>query len=141
MKETSLMFREETGFYEIHIGYICIYIIKKKPESVFELQQGDVCISSVTLAELYYGVEKSQCKDRNKLALMHFLAPVEVLAFSEKAALSYGEIRAELEKKGEVIGVYDMMIAAHCISENMVLVSNNVNEFCGIEALKLENWV
>jgi tRNA(fMet)-specific endonuclease VapC len=124
---------------------ICIYIIKKKPEKVFEkfcsLKPGDICISVVTLAELQFGIEKSQNKERNKLALVYFLAPVEIIPFSEKAAVSFGKIRAELEQKGSIIGAYDMMIAAHCMSEGLALVSNNISEFKRIDGLKLENWI
>jgi tRNA(fMet)-specific endonuclease VapC len=124
---------------------ICIYIIKKKPEKVFNkfrsLKLGDICISSVTLGELEYGVEKSEYKERNKIALAYFLTPVEILSFSEKAALIFGKIRAGLEITGNVIGVYDMQIAAHCMSERLTLVSNNTSEFVKIDGLMLENWV
>ncbi|MDN5330880.1 MAG: tRNA(fMet)-specific endonuclease VapC [Tepidanaerobacteraceae bacterium] len=124
---------------------ICIYIIKKKPTEVIErfkkLDIGDICISSITLAELWYGVEKSQYKEKNRAALAAFIAPFEILPFSDKAATSYGEIRAFLEKRGESIGAYDLLIAAHALSENLTLVTNNVREFARIPGLSVENWV
>ncbi|AZO94926.1 type II toxin-antitoxin system VapC family toxin [Halocella sp. SP3-1] len=123
---------------------ICIYIIKEKPEKVINkfhtLDVGDVCISSITLAELEYGVEKSQYTERNRLALAGFLSSIEVLPFSDKAASEYGRIRAELERQGNIIGAYDLMIGAHALSENITLVTNNTKEFQRINNLSLENW-
>jgi tRNA(fMet)-specific endonuclease VapC len=124
---------------------ICIYIIKKKPPKVIDtlmkLEIGDVCISAITLAELEYGVEKSQHCERNKIALIGFLTPLEILPFSDKSAVKFGEIRATLEKKGQVIGAYDLLIGAHAFSENLTLVTNNTKEFSRIPNLSLENWV
>jgi len=123
---------------------MCIYIIKKKPLHVFETLKrqniGDVCISAITLAELEYGVEKSQQRERNKIALMGFLAPLEILAFSCKSAVKFGEIRAALEKQGQIIGAYDLLIGAHALSENLTLVTNNTKEFSRIPNLSLDNW-
>ncbi|HLW31810.1 MAG TPA: type II toxin-antitoxin system VapC family toxin, partial [Aequorivita sp.] len=104
------------------------------------LDIGDVCISSITLAELQYGVEKSKYKERNKLALAAFLSSIEILPFSDNAAAEYGRIRANLEKQGNIIGAYDLMIGAHALSENITLVTNNAKEFRRIENLSLENW-
>jgi tRNA(fMet)-specific endonuclease VapC len=122
---------------------ICIYIIKKKPVKVLEtlkrLDIGDVCISAITLAELEYGVEKSQQRERNKIALTSFLAPLEILPFSASDAVTYGEIRAALEKRGQVIGAYDLLIAAHALSKNLILVTNNTREFSRITGLSLQN--
>jgi tRNA(fMet)-specific endonuclease VapC len=124
---------------------ICIYIIKKKPEEVFirfsEFQPGDIGISSNTLAELEYGVSKSINKIRNKIALTGFLTPLSILPFSENAARVFGEIRAALEREGRVIGGYDMLIAAHALSEQLTLVTNNISEFKRISELRVENWV
>ncbi|MDD3268370.1 MAG: type II toxin-antitoxin system VapC family toxin [Syntrophomonadaceae bacterium] len=123
---------------------ICIYIIKKKPAAVFRvfqsLKPGDVCISSVSYAELQYGVYKSQDQVRNRIALLNFLAPIEILPFSDRAAAIYGEIRAALENRGQVIGPYDLLIAAHALSEKLVLVSNNTREFSRIPQLQIQNW-
>src|SRR5690554_2916693 len=123
---------------------ICIYIIKEKPQKVLDkfksLDIGDICISSITLAELEYGVEKSDYKERNKLALAGFLSSIEILPFSDKAAAEYGKIRTNLERQGNIIGAYDLMIGAHALSEDITLVTNNTKEFNRIKNLSLENW-
>lgn len=124
---------------------ICIYIIKKQPESVIKklsLQNSeDICISAITLSELMYGVEKSLYPAKNKQALLSFLSTIKVLDFDNKASFSYGKIRAELEKQGMPIGSSDYFIAAHALSEGMTLVTNNTKEFKRVPDLKLENWV
>ncbi len=124
---------------------MCIYLIKKQPKNVFEkfrtLDLGDVCISSVTLSELMYGVQKSQHQEKNKAALEEFLSPVDIISFDEAAAVCYGEIRAALEKKGMIIGPLDMMIAAHAKSLNAIIVTNNKKEFSRVSHLKIEDWV
>ena len=123
---------------------ICIYIIKKKSRKLLDtfksLEVGEVCISSITLAELEYGVYKSLFIEKNKIALASFLVPITILAFTDKAAVVYGNIRAELEKTGQPIGAYDLLIAAHAISENLVLVTNNTKEFDRIPILALTDW-
>ena len=123
---------------------ICIYAIKHKPEKVFKkLQQtdpDDVCISSVTYAELVHGVEKSSAKERNRIALTLLLSCIEIMSFDTKAAEEYGKVRADLELKGEVIGPLDLMIAGHAKSLNCTLVTNNIKEFQRIKGLKAANW-
>ena len=123
---------------------MCIYLIKKQPKNVFDkfrtLDLGDVCISSVTLSELMYGVQKSQHQEKNKAALEEFLSPIDIISFDEEAAVSYGEIRASLEKNGMVIGPLDMMIAAHAKSLNAIIVTNNTKEFSRVPHLKIEDW-
>ena len=124
---------------------ICINVIKHKPESVFrklkKIKPEDVCISSITYAELAYGVEKSAQPERNRLALSMMLSSIEIVAFDDSAAADYGEIRASLEKGGTPIGSLDMLIAAHARSAGCTLVTNNTKEFCRVEGLKLANWV
>lgn len=124
---------------------ICIYIIKNKSPQVLKALKtvgvGNVCISAITLAELEYGVEKSRQKEKNRFALTNFLVPFEILPFNDRAAKDCGKIRAELEKKGQTIGAYDLLIGAHALSENLTLVTNNVNEFKRIADLRIENWV
>ena len=124
---------------------ICIYVIKHKPETVFQKLQNinpeDVCISSVTYAELVHGVEKSATVEKNRLALSMLLANMEILDFDVDAADCYGKIRAALEKKGTPIGPLHMMIAAHAQSLGYTVVTNNVKEFSRMSALKIENWV
>jgi tRNA(fMet)-specific endonuclease VapC len=124
---------------------ICIYIIKKKPEAVFNkfssLEIGSVGISTITLAELRFGVAKSLYPERNAQALEQFITPLEILDFGEIATHEYGNIRSFLEKQGTVIGSLDMLIAAHAKSLNAILISNNLKEFSRIPDLKLENWI
>ena len=123
---------------------ICIYAIKHKPEQVLlRLQKHDpseICISSVTYAELVHGVEKSQAIERNRVALALLLAKIEIMNFDALAAESYGKIRADLEKAGKPIGPLDMMIAGHAKALGYVVVTNNTKEFERVEGLKLENW-
>lgn len=123
---------------------ICIYVIKHKPEQVFlKLQEHDpseVCISTVTYAELIHGVEKSQSIEKNRVALALFLANIEIMDFDSSAAESYGKIRADLEKAGKPIGSLDMMIAGHAKSLGYTMVTNNTKEFMRVNGLKLENW-
>ena len=123
---------------------ICIYVIKHKPEKVLRKLQTihpeDVCISSVTYAELVHGVEKSAAVEKNRLALFMLLANMEIMGFDVEAADCYGKIRADLEKKGRPIGPLDMMIAGHGQSLGYTVVTNNVKEFSRVSALRIENW-
>lgn len=123
---------------------ICIYIIKKQPANVLKkfssLHLTDVCISSVTFAELMFGVAKSQHPQKNKTALEEFVLPMEIMPFDDEAARYYGHLRTYLEKKGIPIGPMDLMIAAHAQSTCSVLVTNNEKEFTRIPELKVENW-
>ncbi len=124
---------------------VCIYLIKKKPPQV--LQQfrshliGDIGISSITVAELQYGVQKSQYPEQNQQALEQFLVPLVIAGFDEQAAATYGKIRAALEAQGTPIGALDMLIAAHALSLGVTLVTNNVREFSRVPELQLVNWV
>jgi tRNA(fMet)-specific endonuclease VapC len=124
---------------------ICIYAIKHKPEKLFqklqEVEPEDVCVSSVTYAELVHGVEKSAAVEKNRLALSLMLANIEIMDFDVDATIYYGKIRANLEKKGTPIGPLDMMIADHAQSLAYTLVTNNVREFSRVEGLKIKNWI
>lgn len=123
---------------------ICIYIIKKKPSQVFEkfkdLPLGSVGISSITLAELIYGVKKSAQSEKNQIALNQFLVPLDIVEFDANAAVEYGKIRAELERAGTPIGPLDMLIASHVKSLKLTLVTNNEKEFKRVDGLRIENW-
>jgi tRNA(fMet)-specific endonuclease VapC len=123
---------------------ICIYIIKKKPTSVFdkfkELTIGSIGISTITLAELQYGIMKSSNPQKNLEALEKFILPLEIVDFDFKATIEYGKIRAELERKGTIIGPLDTLIASHAKSLELILVTNNEREFNRIPDLKIENW-
>ena len=123
---------------------ICFYAIKHKPEKVFrrllETDPEDVCISSVTYAELSCGVEQSDAVEKNRVALIALLAKLEILDFDVAAADEYGKIRADLEKRGMPIGPLDMMIAGHAKSLGYTLVTNNMKEFSCVKDLIAENW-
>nr|WP_255478762.1 type II toxin-antitoxin system VapC family toxin [Rufibacter sp. XAAS-G3-1] len=118
-----------------------IYIIKKKPEIVLErfkeLTLGNVGISTITLAELEYGIRKSGSPDRNLEALNQFLVPLDIKDFDYNAAVEYGKIRASLEKAGTPIGPLDTLIAAHALSLNTTLVTNNEKEFNRVAGLRI----
>ena len=124
---------------------ICIYIIKNKPLQVLrrfkEFDPGDLALSSITVAELTYGAYKSAQRERNLKALEDFLYPFDIVEFDADDARIYGEIRAALEKRGQVIGGLDMLIAACAMANDMILVTNNTREFQRIEGLVIENWV
>ena len=123
---------------------ICIYIIKQKPPEVLkrflDYQVGEIAISSITLAELRYGVAKSHYREKNAKALDDFILPLEILPFDEEATRSYGEIRASLEKAGAPIGSMDLLIAAHAVSQGVTLVTNNTREFERVLGLNTVNW-
>ncbi|MFV1981161.1 MAG: type II toxin-antitoxin system VapC family toxin [Rhodothermia bacterium] len=104
------------------------------------LPAGSVGVSSITSSELYYGVSKSRNASQNRQALVEFLAPLNVAPYDETAASHYGELRAALEKSGNVIGSLDMLIAAHALSLGLTLVTNNLGEFQRVAGLALENW-
>jgi tRNA(fMet)-specific endonuclease VapC len=124
---------------------ICIYIIKQKPTSVLERflrsEISQIGISTITLSELSYGVTKSSRPQQNQIALMQFIAPLEILPYDDLAAQHYGNLRARLEIQGRTIGSLDMLIAAHALSIACILVTNNEKEFCRIPHLKIDNWV
>ena len=122
---------------------ICIYVIRQRPKQmlgIFNDNVGQMAISSLTIAELIHGVEKSQQKANNRLILEDFVSHLEVLDYTPKAAQHYGIIRADLEIKGTPIGVNDLHIAGHAISEGLTLVTNNEKEFNRIKSLFVENW-
>lgn len=123
---------------------ICIYIINAKPAAVLQrfrqYRTGEIGMCSVVAAELAYGVAKSG-SIRNRQALEMFLAPLAILPFDEPAVWAYGELRAELERKGQMIGSLDTLIAAHALSQGALLVTNNTDEFARVPGLQLANWV
>jgi len=102
---------------------------------------GDVGISSITLAELRFGVSKSARRQQNQAALDQFLLPLDIAAFDELAADSYGDVRAELESNGTPIGPLDTLIAGHGLSLNVVLVTHNMREFRRITGLRIDDWL
>ncbi|WP_038213372.1 type II toxin-antitoxin system tRNA(fMet)-specific endonuclease VapC [Xenophilus azovorans] len=122
----------------------CIYIINRRPPEVFThfdgLRAGEVAISSITGAELAFGVAKSGSL-RNQAALDKFLAPLDILPFEEAAMRCYGSLRSELERKGTPIGALDLLIAGHALALGATLVTNNLREFQRVPGLRMENWV
>ena len=123
---------------------ICIYIMNERPVRVIKkfkkLELGEVGISTITVSELQYGVMKSTYRKENQQRFYQFIAPLEILAYDEMAAGVYGNIRFQLEKNGQPIGPLDLLIAAHALSQNLILVTNNDKEFKRIRSLKVENW-
>jgi tRNA(fMet)-specific endonuclease VapC len=122
---------------------IAIYVIKRRPLvalALFNQHAGSMAISSITLAELLHGAEKSQDAVRSMAVVEDFCSRLDVLPYGPKAAQHYGSIRAALERKGLPIGVNDLHIAAHARSEGLTLVSNNLREFERVDALLLANW-
>lgn len=120
----------------------CIYTIKRKPLEVrrmFNIHSGAISISTVTLGELVHGVEKSDNQRLNRITLEGFVGRLEVINYDEAAAYQFGQLRHEL--KGQEIGPYDFMIAAHARSLGLTLITNNTREFGRVEGLRVENWV
>lgn len=123
---------------------IVVYVLKRRPVellSTFNANTNRMAISSITLAELMHGAEKSLRVSENLAAIEDFCSRLQVLPYGAKAAQHYGAIRAALEKIGQPIGVNDLHIAGHARSEGLTLVTNNVCEFERVPALELENWV
>jgi len=122
---------------------ICIYVINSRPEKVLERfrqeRLGDIGISSITAAELAFGVAKSGSV-RNRQALDMVLCTLEILPFDESVIWHYGSLRTDLERRGQPIGALDTMIAAHALATDMILVTNNTREFDRVLGLRLENW-
>lgn len=123
---------------------ICIDLIRDRPPSLLERFSShavrDIGISVITLAELEYGVSKSSRPAKNREALEQFVSPLEVAAFERPATAAYGRLRAALEKKGQLIGSMDLLIAAHAVSLDVRLITHNVREFARVPGLKTEDW-
>ncbi|WP_184744315.1 type II toxin-antitoxin system tRNA(fMet)-specific endonuclease VapC [Spirochaeta isovalerica] len=124
---------------------ICIYLMKNKyphlQAKVEEKPISSLALSSVTLAELEYGISKSKYPEKNKDLLYGFISPFDIVSFSELDAENFGYIRAILERSGTPIGPYDLQIAAQCLTRNLCLITNNVKEFERVPNLKIENWI
>ncbi|SDQ13746.1 tRNA(fMet)-specific endonuclease VapC [Pseudovibrio sp. Tun.PSC04-5.I4] len=123
---------------------ICIFTIKNRPEEVrkqFETYSNQMAVSTVTTMELIYGAEKSAKPAENLSVIEGFLARLNVLNYDHDAAGQTGQLRAELAKKGQPIGPYDMMIAGHARALGLILVTNNTREFNRAPGLRVEDWV
>lgn len=123
---------------------ICIYLIKRRSDELLNRMRvyrtGEIGVSVVTVAELQYGVSKSQNKERNQAALETFLLPLDIADFSFTVAVTYGDIRAQSERQGQSIGPLDTMIAAHALSLDVPLLTNNTREFERVKGLRVEDW-
>jgi|WetSurMetagenome_2_1015567.scaffolds.fasta_scaffold478140_2 tRNA(fMet)-specific endonuclease VapC len=123
---------------------ICIFLKNRKPVQVLERLKSvidkDVFISSISVAELQYGVYNSQNVEKNRTSLVEFLAPFEILDFDDDDAEQCGLIRAQLRREGKIIGPYDMLIAAQAIAKSLILITNNSDEFTRVNGLIIEDW-
>ena len=124
---------------------ICIYIIKKRPINVLKVLESkfreNIFISSITIAELEYGIAKSKFPEKNRISLIEFLSIFQILTFDDSDAVAFGAIKSRLENQGNIIGPMDLLIAAQAISKNLILVTNNTKEFKRIEEINIGNWV
>ena len=123
---------------------ICIHVMKHYPPELrdrFNRLADHLCMSSITLAELHYGAEKSARRLENLQAIEQFTARLEVMSFSPKAAVLLGQIRAEFERAGRPAGAHAMLIGAHARSEGLTVVTNNMREFERMPGVRAENWI
>jgi len=124
---------------------ICIYIINKNPrhvvEKIKEYEPSQIKLSSISLAELEYGASKSKYRDKNRVAILDFASSFDIVPFDDNDAEIFGLIRTDLEKRGKIIGPYDMQIAAQSLARNLILVTNNTDEFSRVNNIKIENWI
>ena len=123
---------------------IVIYTMKQRPIEVkekFNLVATQLCISSISVAELIFGAENSQTPEKNLKIIENFLSRLQILDYGVDAAIQYGNIKAHLKKIGTLIGENDLHIAAHARSRGLILVTNNTKEFERVPALQIENWV
>ncbi|AIN93513.1 type II toxin-antitoxin system VapC family toxin [Treponema putidum] len=123
---------------------ICIFLKNKKSPNVLhkikEKKHLGIYISSITVAELQFGVYNSKYIERNRIALIKFLTPFSILNFDDRDAEEFGKIRTSLKNEGKIIGAYDMLIAAQALAKNLILVTDNTKEFCRIKNLTIEDW-
>jgi len=124
---------------------ICIFLIKKKSTILLDKLKKNynkgIFISSLTLAELEFGIENSEHKEKNKLSLFEFLSIFEILPFEQSDTQAFGIIKADLKKSGNLIGSIDALLAAQAISRNLTFITNNTKEFKRVKNLKIEDWI
>ena len=123
---------------------MCVFALRNKPCAVgHRIQQhkpDDIVISTVTVAELRFGADKSNRPEENHRQISDFLLTFDILMFDSGAADAYGAIRADLERRGQPIGELDMLLAAQAVSQNLIFVTHNTSEFQRVKGLQLENW-
>lgn len=123
---------------------ICIFAINKKTpqliNTINKKSKHDIYISSLTIAELEFGVENSQYVEKNRVALLKFISLFRILPFDDEDAVCYGKLKTKLKKKGEIIGPIDMLLAAQALSKDLIFVTKNADEFSRVDGLKIEDW-
>jgi len=123
----------------------CIYFLNRSSERIIsqfkKYSPSEIMLSSITVAELFYGAEKSKARKKNWAVVEDFVSNFGIVPFDEKSCQTYAKIRASLEKSGVPIGPMDLLIASISLANNFILVTNNIKEFRRIKGLKLENWV
>ena len=123
---------------------LSIYVINRRPPAAlnsFNAHAGEICISAITLAELFHGAEKSGNPIRTRRRVDDFISRLSVLEYGERAAVHCGELKSDLERRGLVIGPNDLHIAGHARSEALTLVTNNQREFDRVDGLHIDCWV
>ena len=123
----------------------CIYFLNKSSENIIarmkSLSPADIKLSSITVAELFFGAEKSNAKKKNHEIVEAFIHNFEQIPFDNKCSRKYAEIRSSLQKKGIPIGPMDLLIASIALTNHLTLVTNNVKEFKRVKGLIIENWI
>lgn len=123
---------------------ICIFAINKKTpqliNTINKKSKHDIYISSLTIAELEFGVENSQYVEKNRVALLKFISLFRILPFDDEDAVCYGKLKTKLKKKGEIIGPIDMLLAAQALSKDLIFVTNTADESSRVDGLKIEDW-
>ncbi len=123
---------------------ICIFAINKKTpqliNTINKKSKHDIYISSLTIAELEFGVENSQYVEKNRVALLKFISLFRILPFDDEDAVCYGKLKTKLKKKGEIIGPIDMLLAAQALSKDLIFVTKCADEFSRVDGLKIEDW-
>jgi len=124
---------------------VCIAIINRRSSQAISRLQickpGTVALSTISVAELRFGADKSQAAAKNHQALDQFLLALEIKQFDELSAIAYGVIRSDLERKGTPIGPLDTLIAAQAVAHELILVTNNRSEFSRVKNLSIETWI
>lgn len=123
---------------------LCIRLLRDRPQGLrtrFNTEADTLCISTIILAELLHGAGKSANPVANQQAVEDFAARLEVLPFDANAAAHAGDIYADLERKGQVIGPYDILIAGHARSRGLVVITGNLKEFRRVDGLRAEDWL
>jgi tRNA(fMet)-specific endonuclease VapC len=123
---------------------ICIFAINKRSiQTINKIKTNftkGLYISSLTIAELEYGIENSNQIEKNRIALLKFISVFNILDFTEFDGIEYGKLKAKLKKSGEIIGPIDMLLAAQALNNKMIFITNNAKEFERVEGLEIEDW-